>query len=118
MGKKRNGSRSKSKMGAVDRFIALPDEEKERIYQEIDRKTPEELWAESRPLTPAERRRLGRFKRGLGRPKTGEGAKAVNITVEQALLRRADSWAKDHGMTRAQLVARGLELAMAGNDKE
>ncbi|HEX4123464.1 MAG TPA: hypothetical protein VHY37_01975 [Tepidisphaeraceae bacterium] len=90
--------------------------EKERIYRELDCKTPEQVRAESRPLSAEERRRLARFRRGFpGRPKVKEGAKAINVTVEQGLLRRADSWAKGRGMTRAQLIARGLQLAMAGN---
>jgi hypothetical protein len=109
----------KSRELDMETFLALPDEEKERIYQEIDQKTPEEIWAESRPLNAEERRRWARFKRGLrGRPKISEGAKPINVTVEQGLLRRADSWAKDHGMSRSQLIARGLELVMAGNGSQ
>jgi hypothetical protein len=36
-------------------FNALTDAEKERIWQEIDRMTPEELAAQSRPLNKQER---------------------------------------------------------------
>jgi len=36
-------------------FDELPDAEKERIWQEIDRMTPEEHLASSRPLTKRER---------------------------------------------------------------
>jgi hypothetical protein len=111
----KQAKKAKPKLGAIDRFLALPDVDKERIYQEIDGKTPEEIRARSRALTPAERNRLERFRRGLrGRPKVKEGAKAVNITVERSLLRRADAWAQEHGLTRAQLIARGLELVMRG----
>jgi hypothetical protein len=105
----------KRKGSEVEAFIALPDDEKERIFQELERQTPEERDAESRPLTSSERGQLARFRRGLSRPKIAGGAKSVNVTVEQGLLRRADSWAKDHGLTRAELFARGLELVMGGN---
>lgn len=102
----------KKTMTNIDRFIALPDEEKEQIWQEIDSKSHAQLLAESRPLNTEERRRFAKFKKGLGRPKTGEGSKAINITVEKALLRRADAYAQKLGISRAQLVAKGLELAM------
>ena len=35
----------------ASKFEALPDAQKERIYQEIERKGPERLLAESKPLT-------------------------------------------------------------------
>lgn len=104
----------KKKRNDVEWFIALPDEEKERIFQEIERETPEQRMAKSRPLNAEERSRFGRFKRGLtGRPKKGEGAQAINITVERGLLRRADAYAEALGVSRAQLVAQGLELVMS-----
>jgi hypothetical protein len=89
-------------------FINLPDEEKERIFRELDGKTHAQLLAESRPLNAGERARLARFKRGLGRPRKGEGSKAINVTVETGLLRRADAY--------AQRIAKGLELAVPKSD--
>ncbi len=68
----------------------------------------------SRALTPAERELWKKAKRSLGRPKRGRGAKPVNITVERGLLERADAYAERHGLTRSQVVARGLVLAIAG----
>ena len=65
-----------------------------------------------KPLTAADRRRFARAKKRTGRPKVGQGAKVISVSVEQGLLQRADAWAKDHDVSRAQLVARGLELAM------
>jgi hypothetical protein len=44
-----------------------------------------------------------------GRPRVGKGAKAVSVTIEAGLLERADRMAKRLGLTRAQLIARGLE---------
>jgi len=97
-------------------FDALPDAEKERIYQEIDRTPPDRLYAESTPPTAAERARLrqtqAKLKARLGRPKTGEGVQTIALTVEKGLLRRADAYAATLGISRAQLVARSLRSAL------
>jgi hypothetical protein len=45
----------KKKKSVIDKFIALPDSEKERIYQEIEAETPEDTLARSRPLNAKER---------------------------------------------------------------
>ena len=93
----------------IDEFLALPDEEKEAHYREVDREfTP----AETRPLTAEDRRRWQRAKRKMGRPKVGKGAKTISLTVERDLLKRADAYAKRLGVSRAQLVAAGLEAVM------
>ena len=68
----------------------------------------------SRPMNAAER---GRWKAAQrrGRPRVGKGAKAVSVTIEAGLLERADRMAKKLGLTRAQLIARGLvEVLRAG----
>ena len=49
----------------ASKFEALPDSEKELIYQEIERKGPERLLAESKPLTPAQRVRWNKIKKRL-----------------------------------------------------
>ena len=104
--------RLQSGQSDIDRFLNLSAEDKERVFEEIDAKSPEELGAQSRPLNAEERHRLARFKRGLGRPRKGHGSKAINVTVELGLLRRADAYAQERGFTRPHLIARGLELAM------
>ena len=48
-----------------------------------------------------------------GRPKKGEGAAAVRVTIERSLLRRADRYAEVAGFTRSQLIAKGLEAVLA-----
>jgi hypothetical protein len=104
--------------GAIDRFLASSDAEKEAVYQSVDREIP---LAETRPLTPAERRAWERTQAGLkathaarrGRPVVGKGAKGVQVTIEGGLLADADAFAAAHGLKRAQLVAIGLRLAMA-----
>jgi len=61
----------------------------------------------SRPLSAADKA-LHRRAAKRGRPRIGEGAERINITVERGLLGRADRLAKKEGLTRAQLVARAL----------
>ena len=98
----------------ASKFLALPDAEKERIYRDIDRKAPGQLVAESKPLTPAQRRRWKRLRKKLGgRPRLGaNGTRVVSVTVEQGLLKRADALAKAKGLNRSQLFSEGLRLAM------
>ena len=102
---------SKKEMMAED-FIALPDAEKERIYAELDAESPEQRRARSRPLNAIERKQWSALKKKMGRPVIGKGAKAISLTVEKELLGRATVFARQHGMKRAELFARGLKLAM------
>lgn len=90
-------------------FDALSPAEKPRIVDEIDRGTPAQRTAESRPLNPAERAQRRRFKKRLtGRPKIGKGVKTIALSIEKGLLERADAHARALDISRAQLVARGL----------
>lgn len=91
----------------------LTDEQKEKVYQECEGLRLED----TRPLTPQERSRFERAigrsgQRGRGRPKIGHGARRISVTVEKHLLGRADQFAKQHGLSRAEVIARGLELAL------
>lgn len=45
----------------------------------------------------------------MGRPKVGDGSARIQVTLERRLLARADEYAIEHGMTRSQLIARGLK---------
>ena len=118
-------TKKKTKVGSGDRrgrgltaskFLALPDSEKERIYQGIDGKSTEQLLAESKPLTAAQRARWNKVKKHLGgRPRLGEGTEVVAVTVEKQLLRRANAFAKSKGLNRSQLFSQGLRLVMRDN---
>ena len=106
---------TKKKPSPVEAFLALPDSEKEKIWQSYDRVIPDR---ETSPLSVNEEVQwrstvAAATARRRGRPKVGQGAKRVQITVEQGLLKRADAYAKRFGMTRAQLIAKGLGLAIA-----
>ena len=70
-------------------------------------------YCNSRPLTPRDRRALARAAHKPGRPRIGAGARRINITVEQTLLRHADAYARKHGLSRAAVVAEGLARVLA-----
>jgi hypothetical protein len=102
----------KPKLSPIEEFEALSDDEKERVYCSVDRVFSRK---EGHPLTREQRKAWAKFqeRRGKrGRPKVGQGAKTVSLTIEGALLKRADALAKREGMSRAQIVARGLELLL------
>jgi hypothetical protein len=67
----------------------------------------------SLPLTPEMRRRWKKASRRLGRPRRGEGAKMVAITIERGLLRRVDAFARRKGINRSAAIAAGLEALLA-----
>ena len=56
---------------------------------------------------------LARARRKPGRPPVGAGAKRIQVTVERSLLQRADDLAERENVTRAEVIARGLRLALA-----
>ncbi len=66
-----------------------------------------------RPMTPAERARWNRVKRNRGRPRVGEGAEVVSVSIERGLLSKADKLAKKLKVSRAKLIAHGLENLLA-----
>jgi hypothetical protein len=102
---------SKSKpLMTGEEFDALPESEKERIWQEIDRMTPEEMAAKSRPLNKQERALWERAKKKMGRRKATEKLRRVSVKLEDGLVNRADRMAKREGVSRDQIVARGLKV--------
>jgi hypothetical protein len=104
--KSRSPRPRKSARDPVAAFLRLPEAERQRIVAEYERGIP---FSELRPLTKAERARWERVKRKkLGRPKVGKGVRVISLSVERGLLERADSYAQENGLTRAQLFARGL----------
>ena len=61
-----------------------------------------------RQPTPKERAQWLRAKRKPGRPRIGNGHKVISVSVEKNLLKQSDALAKRLGISRAQLIARGL----------
>jgi hypothetical protein len=102
---------SKPASDPIDAFMALPDAEKERIWQSLDREfDPGEL----RPLTGSEREQWSRVKRKMGRPRIGKGVKVVSVSMERDLLTAADAYAKSQGVSRAAVFARAVHAMPAG----
>ncbi|MBV8780708.1 MAG: hypothetical protein JO353_04860 [Phycisphaerae bacterium] len=104
-----------AKQSNIEKFLALSDAEKEAEVQRA-------LRAPSRPLTAAQRAHWKKVQASLkakhaaktrGRPVTGAGAKVISLSVERTLLARADAAARKLRISRAALVARGLEAVLA-----
>jgi hypothetical protein len=69
---------------------------------------------QSRPMTRSEAARERRARRKRGRPRIGKGAQRVLITIERGLLRDTDEYARTSGLSRSQVIARGLRGVLAG----
>ena len=63
------------------KFSELPDAEKDKIFAEIESKTPEQILAESRPLNRKERALWKELKKKMGRPKVGKGSNHLRIPL-------------------------------------
>jgi hypothetical protein len=70
-----------------------------------------------RAPTAKERARFEKARRKPGRPTEGKGAHVISVSVERELLERSDRLAKDLGITRARLVARGLKAVLAAEGR-
>ena len=86
--------------------------QKQAIIDEIERGTPASRRAQSRPPNAAERARLERIARKIGRPKIGRGVKIVSISVERDLLKSADAYAKKLGIKRSELFIDALRRVL------
>ena len=94
----------------AEQFENMTDAQKTAFAKEYDR---EISLSETRPLTASERRLFTRIlKRGRGRPQIGKGAARINITLEKGLLGRVNAFAKKSKISRAQMIAKGLEMVM------
>jgi hypothetical protein len=68
-------------------------------------------------LSPKARANWRMARKRPGRPRQGEGAKMISVTVEKSLLAQSDALAKNLGVTRAGLIARGLKAVLAAEGK-
>jgi hypothetical protein len=106
-------NKSKASVRSASDFIALPDSEKERIYQELDRENPRQRLARSKPLDAATRLRWKKAVRKGGRPKLGrDGVKVISLSVEKSLLKDADAFAKKNGLKRAEFFSQALRSVL------
>ncbi len=95
-----------------EEFDALSPQDKEKVWEYYDRIIPSSELRDPTPEEAAIIRRQRHRNRKVGRPRVGKGAKMVAVTVELGLLKRADAFAKKHGMKRAEMIARGLLSVM------
>ena len=73
----------------------------------------EELGLPGKPLSREGRALLERAAKKPGRPKVGQGAQRVLVSIERGLLAEADSTASKLHINRSEFVARGLRAAIA-----
>ena len=100
----------KSKLDPIERFLELSDAEKDAEVARFDSGIDPSEW---KPLTALQRKRWDKIQKRLrGRPKIGDGAKVLAVSVERGLLKEADAFAKRHNLKRSQMVAQGLRLVM------
>ena len=92
---------------AYEQFMEMSEAQRNAATSEYDREmpgTPGEALSASGKAEHAKARRRAR----AGRPRVGHGAKRVLVTVERGLLKRADAYARAHGLNRSELIARAL----------
>lgn len=65
------------------------------------------------PPPPRAKAQWARAKRKPGRPRKGRGVKVISVSVEKDLLVRSDRLARKLGITRAELISRGLQATLA-----
>jgi hypothetical protein len=101
-----------NKRAAKKWYSKMKPEELEAVAATVGREVD---FAQTRPLTPAMRKQEQRARRkGPGRPRVGLGAQKLRISMERGLLKRVDSYAKTHGMTRSDLIAQSVRKLLAG----
>lgn len=89
-------------------YSKMTTKELAKTTKEFDREFVSDTFSE--PDVKA-RRRYNRAQR-RGRPRRGEGAKVVSVTVERSILEQADAFARKHRLTRAALIVLGLQLIL------
>ena len=70
------------------------------------------------PQTAEEITQQRRAKNKGGRPRKGLGAQTISLTVEKGLLARSDAYAKRLGISRAELVQRGLNAILPAQGRK
>jgi hypothetical protein len=91
-------------------FDKLSDAEKEAIYLECEKIGP----GDGVPLTRQQKAQHARFlRKAAGSAK--KDAQRVQVSLERALVKAADRFAAEHGLSRSQLIEQGIRLLIAGS---
>jgi len=89
--------------------------ELEEATREYDRPGNRPKFSKAPPRLKATHDRIVKAIRAKrGRPIVGAGAQRIQVTFERGLLTRADAYARRHGLTRAQLLARAVNDMLSG----
>jgi hypothetical protein len=100
----------------ISQFESLSDAEKEQVWEFYDAK---DVRSGTRPMTPAERAQWDQVQTSLktkrrlrGRPRVGKGAEVVAVSIEKALLDRADAYGRQHGLGRSEVFVLGIKAVV------
>lgn len=96
-------------MSKIKRYLGMTAEQLAETTREYDYPGTGPKFLKPPPALAAAERRV---RRGRGRPVVGKGSQRVTITVERALFIAANKFAKARNMSRSELIALGLRLAM------
>ncbi len=88
-------------------FDRLSADEKEAIYRECEKIGP----GSGMPLTRAQEAQHSRFTRRSSIKK--KNARRVQVSLEKALLKAADRFAAQHGLSRSQMIEQGIRKLLA-----
>lgn len=91
------------------RYSQMTTKELEEATKDLNE---EFAFTKSRPLNRRERQ-LHAKARKRGRPQVGEGAEKIRVSIERGLLVKSDAYARKHGMSRSELIAKGLRAVIA-----
>jgi hypothetical protein len=105
---------TKARKHEAKRFVRMTTGELRAETTEFGR---EMVADEFGPLSARARNLWKKARQRPGRPRQGQGAKVISVTVERSLLARSDALAKNMGVTRAGMIARGLKAVLAAEGK-
>jgi len=88
-------------------FESLSDRQKEAVWEECEKIGPDD----GGPLGPGHRKAHAMARR-RGRPRRGEGSEILSISMERSLVRAADAFARQHRLSRSELVSRGVRAVL------
>jgi hypothetical protein len=94
------------------RYQEMTASELQRATAEFDQEFAGDTFG---PPSAKQREQWERAKHKRGRPRVGDGAKTISVTVEARLLAKTDRLAKKLQVPRAAIIARGLQ-AMVQNE--
>jgi hypothetical protein len=93
----------------IDSFLNLSKPEKDAAFREFDREFVGDTFG---PLKPAQQKAWRKAKQRMALTKSA--ARRISLTVPRELLSKSDAFAKKAGLSRSELVRRGLKAILAG----